>query len=413
MMQSWFSKMTTGMIYLGTFCLSVLSFFTTYKGLTILLDPPLAIIGSLGLQIALLGLAWNLMRSRQSKTIHMAVFMVAAAFSIFFSYANFDSSLKSYTRTALARSSYVDTARPILTSYAQAAKEALVKGSYQTDRLSKLAELEEKKGWATIVDEGSDDAYVQSVLEGARRTVKSWKENEGTDYRQGGGKGIILNYIESHIALSIQNVRQVEEYSVLLDSLLLAFGTDDAVDNQYALVNQAWVAFPTSQIAALTSAQPDIAPPPNPSNFVELPESRQQAFQLVIEDLITMDYLAFFSLLLAFAIDFIVIVMAFAGSLRMDDSSALFDRVRQEASRQIKRMSLDNSDAITQTLGKNLDRFKVAGRYDLDVDRFFGEHRQSRKEARITLRRGSELIEDDSVTEVENERPSEHSLTEL
>ncbi|MCK4632736.1 MAG: hypothetical protein KAT79_05660, partial [candidate division Zixibacteria bacterium] len=396
-----------------TFCLSVLSFFTTYKGLTILLDPPLAVIGSLGLQIALLGLAWNLMKVRQSRAIYMGVFMVAAAFSIFFSYANFDSSLKSYTRTALARSSYVDTARPILTSYAMAAKEALVKGNYQTDRLSKLAELEEKKGWATIVDEGSNDPYVQSVLEGARRTVESWKRNEGTDYRQGGGRGIILNYIESHIALSVQNVRQVEAYSVLLDSLLLAFGTDDAVDNQYALVNQAWVVFPTSQIAALTSVQPDVAPPPNPSNFVELPKSRQQAFQLVIEDLITMDYLAFFSLLLAFAIDFIVIVMAFAGSLRMDDSSTLFDRVRQEASRQIKRMPLDDSKAITRTLRKNLNRFETAGRYNLDVDRFFGEHRQSRKDARITLQRGPELVEDDSVTKVEDERPSEHSLTEL
>lgn len=40
--------------------LSVLSYFTTYYGLAIMLDTPLAIVGSLGLQISMLGVAWEL-----------------------------------------------------------------------------------------------------------------------------------------------------------------------------------------------------------------------------------------------------------------------------------------------------------------------------------------------------------------
>ena len=53
------------MIYFGTFLVSVLSFFTTYPGLTISLDRWLALIGSLGLQTAMLVIAWNLMRIRK------------------------------------------------------------------------------------------------------------------------------------------------------------------------------------------------------------------------------------------------------------------------------------------------------------------------------------------------------------
>ncbi len=93
-----FSKSTAGMIYLGTLLLSVLSFFTTFMGMKILLDPNLAFIGALGLQIALLGIAWNLMRFKNNRTYYLIVFMASASFSILFSYANFDSSLKSKTR---------------------------------------------------------------------------------------------------------------------------------------------------------------------------------------------------------------------------------------------------------------------------------------------------------------------------
>ena len=112
-----------------------------------------------------------------------------------------------------------------------------------------------------------------------------------------------------------------------------------------------------------------------------------------------MDYLALFSLLLAFAIDCIVIVMAFAGSLRMEDTDALFDRVKQEASRQIKRMSLKDTTEISRTLRGNLARFKVAGKYDLDVDNFFGSHRKLAKNSRITLRRGPESVETEESVE--------------
>jgi hypothetical protein len=395
------------MIYAGTFFLSVLSFFTTYYGLTILLSPALAFVGSLGLQIALLGLAWNLMKIRVGRATYIAVFMVAALFSIFFSYANFDSSLKSYTRSAHIRSSFIDTARPILTGYAAVTKDAQLKGNYQVDRLSRLVELEEEKGWATAVDEGSQDPFVQSVLEGARRTVASWNKNEGTDYRQGSGRGIILNYLESHLAQAQQRLHHVDQYGVLLDSLLLAFGTDQPVDDQYELVNFAWVAFPASEIEMLISESPQVTPPPNAAGFIESPTSRQQAFQLVIADLLEMDHLALFSLLLAFAIDFIVIIMAFAGSLRLEDVDVLIDRVKHDASQRIRRLSLENPDDVSKALQINLDHFRVAGEYDLNLRRFFREHQDARATTAITLERGQEVAHSSEAADAIRARHAE------
>lgn len=58
---------TSWMVYGGTFLLSVLSYFTTYYGLAIILNTPLAIVGSLGLQISMLGVAWNLMHMKENQ----------------------------------------------------------------------------------------------------------------------------------------------------------------------------------------------------------------------------------------------------------------------------------------------------------------------------------------------------------
>ncbi len=106
------------MIYIGTFLVSVLSFFTTYMGLAIFLDNWLALLGSLGLQTALLGIAWNLMHMRKSRMTYAVVFGMVAVFSMFFSYVNFNTRLKGELRTQEARAEYADAARPVLREYA-------------------------------------------------------------------------------------------------------------------------------------------------------------------------------------------------------------------------------------------------------------------------------------------------------
>jgi len=151
---------TTFMIYLGTLLLSILSFYTTYKGLAIVIDERMALVGSLGLQTVLLGIAWSLMKFRERRGTYLLVFGVAATFSIFFSYANFDTNLQEKTRTANVRSKYTQTVREVLAEYSRLAKQAEMKGRYQLARMEKLLEMEEAKGWSTIVDEGSKDPYI-------------------------------------------------------------------------------------------------------------------------------------------------------------------------------------------------------------------------------------------------------------
>lgn len=393
MITSKLAKLTTFMIYTGTAMLSVLSFFTSFYGMAIFLDESLALIGSLGLQIAMLGVAWNLIRAREKRFAYVTVFAVAATFSIFFSYANFDSTLKAQTRSANARGDYTVAARPALDAYSSIAKNAALRGGYQLERLNRLVVMEREKGWSTVADEGRQDFFVQSVIDGARRTIESWEEQNGIAYPQGAGDGIISDFLESSLYQAQTAVEKIDAYAGGVDSAMLALSTVLPVSQQYSLVNSAWVGFPISEIEMLGGDVPAVPLPPEMDGFLEQATNRHEAFMLVIDDLFDMDYLAAFSLALAIAIDLIVVLMALAGSRLAEDPDYVFNRVRRHTALAITDASLSDPDAFAETLSNNIARYRQAITYRLDLAQVLADYEaacSSKKKPVVTLRRGSE-----------------------
>ncbi len=392
------SRFSTVLIYGGTFLISVLSFFTTYQGLAIFLDTPLALVGSLGIQTAMLGIAWSLMRLKSHRFTYVAVFSVVATFSVFFSYANFNTRLKGTTRAQAAQAAYTADARPVVGEYAAAAKIARSKGEYQVGRINDLIEMEQSRGWATVVDEGSNDPFIQSVIDGARRTVTSWEQNQGSDYRQGSGEGIIVNYLTGWGERISSNVQLMDAYVHLVDSILLKVDSDRPVGDQYQSVNYASVHFPLSAYAMITSANPELPPPPFTANYIEKPTNGQQALMLVIGDLYPMDRLTLFSLLFAVAIDLVVVAMALCGSHILDDIDLVFSRLEKDASQRLRDLPLDDTEAMSASLRENIERMRRASEYSRDMTRVLEEHRQLR--GSLTLIRDAENGESEQDKEL-------------
>lgn len=385
------SSITTFMIYLGTFLLSVLSFFTTFNGMTVLLNKQLAFIGSLGLQIVLLGIAWSLMRMRDNKLTYVAAFGMAAAFSIFFSYVSFDTGLQEKTRAHKTRGQYTQVLREALAEYGQTAKQASMKGRYQVSRLEKLLELEHENGWATIVDEGSRDNYIQSIIDGARMTVLSWENRLGEKYTQGKGRGIITNYLETNLAQVDENLSIIDNYITSVDSLTLALNGGRTIDEQVEIANRAWVGFPLNEVEVLTASSVEVPMPPDQTKYIEKSINPQQAFMLVLDDLLEMNRLALFALLLAIAIDLIIIIMAFAGSLIVGDVEHIFDKIKSETNRKLSKISLDDPDALNKTLRGNIEKYRRASEYGLDISRLLWEYKNAQKSFKITINKTGEF----------------------
>lgn len=400
MLNRYFTNNTTAAIYLGTLLLSILSFITTFRGLSIVLSTPLALLGSFGLQAAMLGIAWNLMRVKVNRLKYVMVFLVAAAFSIFFSFASFDSNLKSDVRAATARSGYSEAIRPMLTDYSGAAKKASVAGRYQVERIGKLLELEREHGWAIVADEGSGDSVVQAIIDGARRAAESWEETQGKKYRHGRGEGIIANYLETRLAQTEDLVGRIDSYIREVDSLMLLLSSEVPVVDQYALANRAWVNFPANEIAMVSNDKPLLRQPPSIAGYIETPENRKQAFKLVLTDFIEMDGLALFSLLLAIAIDFIVIILAFAGSYVVEDVDFFFDKVKQDTARRIMKLKLDDPEQLNDVLEQTIKRFQTAGKYGLDQLKVMTDYDSKKKEFIRDLEQQEELFQKADIADL-------------
>jgi len=373
-------RVTTIMIYLGTLLISILSFFTTFKGLNIILSWELALLGSLGLQTAMLGIAWNLIKIKENRGSYVLAFSIAAVFSIFFSYANFDTNLKANTRPREVRNSYYENAKVVMSEYASQAKKAVLTARYQVDRIGSLVEMEEEKGWATVIDEGSQDKFVQSIINGARLTVESWEKGTGADYRQGKGRGIIINYLESRQLQAQKNFSQIQSYAEYVDSLALTLTPALTVEEQYSTVNKAYVNFPIGVAAMITSNDNTalLSDPPAIVDFAEKPANTQQALMLVIGDLYQMDRLTFLSLMLAIAIDFIVILIAFAGSHIMAKSDFILERIEEDAVKRLKEAELDDVDKFNKILEGNLQIYRKATQYGKDINRIAEDYHNAK-----------------------------------
>ena len=378
------SRVATLMIYLGTFLVSVLSFFTTYMGLAIFLDQWLALVGSLGLQTAMLGIAWNLIRLRKNRLTYTTVFAMVAMFSIFFSYVNFNTRLKSDLRTGDARAAYADAARPVVREYAMLAKKAVSQGEYQVGRLTALLDMEETRGWATVIDEGSNDPFLQSVIEGARRTIESWREHQGIEYQQGSGRGIILDYLCNWQTQVEDHLYAMETYAASLDSTALLLGSEVPVADQYNMINWASVHFPLSQYKMIIAAEPTLPEPPFTSDFVERPASGQQALSLVIGDLYEIDRLTAFSLIFAAVIDLMVIVMALCGARAVGGLEYVFSKFEQDATQRLRKLQTDDPKQFTESLRESIDWLRRASQYGKDLDQVLKEFETTK--SRITLR---------------------------
>ncbi len=390
------SRMASGMIYAGTFLVAVLSFFTTYQGLTIFLDKWLALIGSLGLQTAMLGIAWSLMRVRKNRLSYVFVFCAVAAFSMFFSYANFNNRLKGELRAQEARASYADSARPVLRDYAALAKKAVNHGEYQVQRLNALLAMEESKGWATVIDEGSNDPLLQSVIDGARRTVESWNKNQGETYQQGSGRGIILDYLRNWETQVGNQVSAMKEYTTVIDSMSLRLGSEVPVATQYEMVNWAAVNFPQSEFRMILAVEPTLSEPPFTSAYVETPANGQQALSLVIGDMAHPDKLTSFSIIFAVVIDLMVLIMALCGSRAAGGIDEIFTKFEQDASQRLKKMSTDDPREFTESMRQNIEWLRQAGEYSKNLEEALKEFQHTKD--RITLIRGEEKPETRAVT---------------
>ncbi|MCP4712834.1 MAG: hypothetical protein GY869_29765, partial [Planctomycetes bacterium] len=153
------------------------------------------------------------------------------------------------------------------------------------------------------------------------------------------------------------NLAAVGKYLGEIDTLTAVLQNTLPVDEQYEIIARAAVRFPMAEIGLALGNRPLLQIfPPSPADFPEKAINSQHALTMVIKDLFAIDRLTLFAVMLAVAIDAIVILMALAGSRITHRFDFAFNRLDKKITGKTKRLSLTDV-ATDEVLADNLERY--------------------------------------------------------
>jgi hypothetical protein len=94
------------------------------------------------------------------------------------------------------------------------------------------------------------------------------------------------------------------------------------------------------------------------------------------------------SLMLAIAIDFIVIAIAFAGSHIMAKSDIILEQIEGDTAKRLKNLQLDDIDKFNKILDGNLHAYKKAAEYGKDVEKIIDDYQTAKSRLKLIAKNG-------------------------
>jgi hypothetical protein len=295
-------------LFVSSCLLSVVSWYTTQQGMALYLSPWFALLASLGVQSALVMVAWLVGVTRRGRGLLLAVYAITAVVSVAFSYVSLHTWFASRERPAEIQRRLYDE----LTAAAGRSQEILASAVAEAQKhvlaLDEMAAAEKAHGFISRATDA--DPFLAAVRESVAREAQSY----GGAYPEGRGEGLRYTAFDRHAALARQALARLRQAEESLAAFRGAVRPLEPTESQLRSYRAAFDAIPWNEAKAALHA-PGFEPPPVPSyaDFVDRPASAQEDLVVAFTELLTAPTsrhtLAF---ALAAFIDVIVFLLAYA-----------------------------------------------------------------------------------------------------
>jgi hypothetical protein len=300
-------------LFVASCLLSIVSWYTTYEGMNLYLSVWFSALASIGVQTALVLVAWLIGFSSSARVIGrrpllIGVYIVTAIVSIAFSYTSLYTWFSARERPATIERRLYDT---LDDSSGQAQKLLTSAIGEQQKHVLALQEMTEAEKTHGLISRAQDaDPYLSSVRAAVAREAQTYAEN----YKEGAGEGVRYSAFDRYTKLAQQSVAQMQRSQGELTNFLATIKPLDPTEKQLQSYRQVYDNVPWNDIQqALHSGQ--LAKPPVPAyaDFVDRTISGQEDLLVAFEELFTAPTVRHgFALALATFIDVVVFLLAFA-----------------------------------------------------------------------------------------------------
>ncbi len=321
-------------LFVSTCLLSAVSWYTTFAGCRLYLGRWFALIASLGIQSALVFVAWLVGVSRSKRTLLIAVYAIAATVSIAFSYVSLFRWFSAGTRPAEIERKLYDTLQNAAGRTESILVSAAAEGQKHVLALEEMARTEEARGYISLVKDR--DPYLERVLEAVAEDARSYSPL----YPQGPGSGLRYAAFQRYTDLTQQSVERIIEAQKRLARFRNQAKPLAHTELQLRDFRQAVAAIPWTDVQEqLDGAKVEPPKVPAYSSFVDHAASGQEDLLISFKGLFTHPTnTRLTAMALAVFIDVTVFILAFAAGPHFSGASqqtwfragALLDQTKEQ-----------------------------------------------------------------------------------
>jgi len=296
--------------------LAIVSWYTTFEGMSLYLTRWFALLASLGVQLALLFVAWMIGFSRARRMQLIVVYGITAVVSVAFSYVSLYRWFSERERPALVRRQLYDR----LSDAAAKAESTLAAAATEARKHSLALEemTQAEKAHGHISRAVDSDPYLNRIREAVAREG----QGVGEAYREGSGSGVRYTAFERHSRLARESQQSINSARAAIAGWRAATKPDEPAERQLRTFHATFDAVPWSEVTdVLHTGRQEKPEIPALADFVDQTSGGQEDLLLAFTELIAAPTPRHtFSFLLAAFIDIIIFLLAYASGPHISGS---------------------------------------------------------------------------------------------
>lgn len=262
--------------------LSVVSWYTTWQGMALYLSPWFSVLASLGIQSALVLVAWLVGITRTRQALLVTVYAVTAVVSIAFSYVSLYTWFSARERPAVIQRRLYDTLAGAGGKAQELLAAAVAEGQTHALALEEMAAAEKAHGY--ISRSGDADPWLARIRGAVAEEARAF----ASAYPEGAGAGLRYTAFERHARIARQTVARLQQSQRAFADVRAAARPLAATESQLRAFRRVYDAVPWNEVRETLHAGPlDLPTVPSYSDFVDQTATSQEDLLLAFGELLT------------------------------------------------------------------------------------------------------------------------------
>jgi len=192
-------------LFVASCLLAIVSYYTTQQGMALYLSPWFSILASLGVQSALVLVAWLIGFTRTKRFLLIAVYGITATVSIAFSYVSLYTWFSVRERPAVIERRLYDSLAATAGRSQEVLAAAAAEGQKHVLALDEMTAAEKAHGYISRAEDA--DPYLARIRDAVAREALTYS----SAYREGSGEGLRYTAFDRYAKLARQSAARIQQ----------------------------------------------------------------------------------------------------------------------------------------------------------------------------------------------------------